>query len=126
MYSVCHSPDVLGCKLRGHSRSGRFVCIKSKPWLATIGCLAAEPNFLLLLVSKLSSLTLSNEVLFKLMQELQIKQVLRSQSLLTHHCFHCLDVFTNGITSILRAQTEVMISIYIKLCLQCIIKANAY
>lgn len=46
-------------------------------------------------------LTLSNEILLKLGQELQIKQVLRGQSLLTDDSLHGLDIFTDGIAGVL-------------------------
>ena len=45
--------------------------------------------------------TLCDEVLFKLLQELKVEQIFRSQCLLTHHCLHGLDILTNGIVSIL-------------------------
>ena len=45
--------------------------------------------------------TLCDEVLFKLLQELEVEQIFRSQCLLSNYCLHRLDILTNGVVSIL-------------------------
>lgn len=47
------------------------------------------------------SLTLSNEVLLKLLQELEVEQVIRGEGLLSHHSLHGLDVLTDGVAGVL-------------------------
>lgn len=46
--------------------------------------------------------TLGDEVLLKLAEELQIKQVVSSQSLLSNHRLHGLDVLTDSIACVLQ------------------------
>lgn len=50
-------------------------------------------------------LTLSNEVLLKLLQKFQVKQIIRGQGFLSHHGFHGLHVLTDGIARILEERT---------------------
>ena len=52
------------------------------------------------------SLTLSNEVLLKLLKELQVQQVILTESLLTNDCLHGLYVLPYGIVSILGEEEE--------------------
>ena len=47
-------------------------------------------------------LTLSDEVLLKLLQELQVEQIIGGEGLLSYHGLHGLHVLTNGIAGILR------------------------
>lgn len=47
-------------------------------------------------------LTLSDEVLLKLLQELQVEKIIGGEGLLSHHGLHGLHVLTNGIAGILR------------------------
>lgn len=50
--------------------------------------------------------TLGNKVFLKLGQELQVKQVIRSECLLANNCLHGLDVFSDSVASILRTHTN--------------------
>lgn len=45
--------------------------------------------------------TLGDEILLKLLQELQVEQVLRGERLLPHHCFHGLHVLPDGVAGVL-------------------------
>lgn len=49
-------------------------------------------------------LTLGNEVLLKLLEELQVEQVIRGEGLLSHHSLHGLDVLTDGVAGILQTE----------------------
>lgn len=51
-------------------------------------------------------LTLSNEVLLKLLKELQVQQVILTESLFTNDCLHGLYVLPYGIVSILEEEEE--------------------
>ena len=51
----------------------------------------------------MTQLTLGDEVLLKLLQELKVQQVVCREGLLSHHSLHCLHVLTNGIVGILCA-----------------------
>lgn len=44
---------------------------------------------------------LRNEILFEFRQEFQIKKIIWCESFFTHNSFHGLNIFTNGIASIL-------------------------
>lgn len=46
-------------------------------------------------------LTLSNEVLLKLLQELQVQEIVRGQGFLTHHGLHGLHVLADGVAGVL-------------------------
>lgn len=52
-------------------------------------------------------LTLSDEVLLKLLQELQIEQIVRGQGFFSHHGLHRLHVLTDSIACILRGGKDV-------------------
>lgn len=45
--------------------------------------------------------TLGDEILLKLLQELQVEQVLGGERLLSHHRFHSLHVLPDGVTGVL-------------------------
>lgn len=46
--------------------------------------------------------TLSNEILLKLLEELEVEQIIRSEGLFSNHGLHSLDILTNGITGVLE------------------------
>lgn len=63
-----------------------------------------------LTAARLDILTLSNEVFLKLLEKLEVEQVIRGQGLFSHHRLHCLDILADGVTGILRhrdMQTQV-------------------
>lgn len=50
------------------------------------------------------TLTLSNKVLFKLLEELQVEEVVGGEGLFSHHGLHGLDVLPDGVTGVLETQ----------------------
>ena len=54
----------------------------------------------------LLQLTLSDKVLLKFLQELQVQKVIWGQGLLSHHGLHGLNVFTDGIAGILQRKRK--------------------
>lgn len=61
---------------------------------------------------------LRDEVLLKLWKEFQVQQIVRRQRLLSYDGFHRLDVFSNGVTRILKDMFKVMKSNYKKIFLE--------
>lgn len=55
---------------------------------------------------QIAFLTLSNKVLLKLLQELQIQQIIRGERLFSHHGLHGLDILTDSVTGILQTHTH--------------------
>lgn len=53
-------------------------------------------------------LTLSDEVLLKLLEELKVEQIIRGEGLLSHHGLHGLDVLTDGVTGVLETRRDVI------------------
>ena len=50
---------------------------------------------------RLCELTLSNEVLLKLLEELKVKEIIGSEGLLSNNSFHGLHIFADGIVGVL-------------------------
>lgn len=55
---------------------------------------------------QIAFITLSNKVLLKLLQELQIQQIIRGERLFSHHGLHGLDILTDSVTGILQTHTH--------------------
>lgn len=49
-------------------------------------------------------LTLSNKVLFKLLEELEVEEIVGSEGLLSHHGLHGLNILPNGVAGVLPTQ----------------------
>lgn len=47
-------------------------------------------------------LTLTNEVFLKLLEELEVEQVIRGEGLFSNHSLHGLHILTDGITRVLE------------------------
>ena len=54
-------------------------------------------------------ITLGNEILLKLLQELQIQQIFRGQSFFSYNSLHGLYIFTDSVTGVLQVCTSVLV-----------------
>jgi len=61
---------------------------------------------------------LRDEVLLKLWQEFQVQQIVRRQRLFSHDSFHCLNVFSNGVTCVLKDTFRIIKNNYTNIFLE--------
>lgn len=47
-------------------------------------------------------ITLGDKILFEFSQKFQVQEILRAQCFFTNHCLHCLHIFSDSITGVLK------------------------